>query len=138
MESAIKLGSALEILRKRYEKEYERFEDVTVFFDLTSRIHTYTDWGGFTESETYYLFYGKIFFYKRIGDITLSNYVKKDIKDLEKDLIDELRKIYVDDEFIVSKVSFPEYDSNNYNIDDEVDVTFEEIKNKKLVKKEVL
>ncbi len=138
MESTITLGSALEVLRKRYEKEYERFDDVLVSFDLKSRMHTYTDWGGFTESEIYYLFYAKITYFKKIKDLILSNSVVKDIDELENDLIDELKKIYDDEEFVVSNVSFPEYDNNNYELDDDVNIDFEEIKTKKLVKKEEL
>ena len=134
MYATITLRDALNILKEKYEKEYGNDKEVTVNYYLTSYTHTYTDWGGFTETEKYYVINAEIRFNKIFGSLVAHGCVKKNHKELNKDLTDELKNNYSDDTYNISSVCLPTFKSNKLNYyDEEVNIWITE-KRKKLVK----
>lgn len=137
MDANIKLKSALDILKRKYEKEYAKYTSVDVVFDLEYLTHTYTDWGGFTDTDEYYALYANIYLSKQIGDIVAEGCIKKDATNLKSDLINELRKVFFDDEYEIYSVDLPEYNTNKIDLDSDVSIWFNEKSkrlNKELVK----
>lgn len=136
VDGTIKLKSALELLKKRYEREYAtRYTDVVVSFDTEVHTQLSTDWGGFNEYDTYYEIYACIFFKKNIGGVVVEGCISKNASELAKDLLDELSKTLIDDEFELSSVNLPRFETKTIDLKDDVTIWFnDKEKNKKLVK----
>ncbi len=134
MDTTIKLKSALDILKKKYENDYANYKSVTVEFQQEKHLYTYTDWGGFTETERYYRMFAIISYTKQVGDLILEGDTKKDYDALTKDLTEELKKIYVDDEYEIAFARIPTYETENFNLNDDVTISFKKKKTKTLVK----
>ena len=134
MEGRIKLSAAIAILNKKYCEKYSEYSNVEVEFDAEKNSYTYTDWGGFTGTEYYYSLFANIKYERTIGSVTFSNYVKKDCSDLNKDLKEELTKLYESDGYTVTSITIPTYQNRKYNLNDDV-VIFVRKKSNKVLKK---
>ena len=132
MKGHIKLIEALIRLNNKY---CEKYDNANVEFGLEKHSYTYTDWGGFTETEYFYALYAIINYEKTIGSVTFSDYVKKDFRELNYDLIEELNKEYETKGYKVSSISLPTYRGKKYNEDDDVLIWVYKRKNKVLAKK---
>lgn len=131
----LNLQDAETILTKYYEKEYERFTDFEIQFDVEERCNTSRDWDG---SYDYYKtneICALIKLKRKIGDIVTSFEVKKDKAELTQDLLNELKKLYQDEEFDVSDLYFPTFKRNVINLKEKVSLYFKDKKNIKLEKR---
>ena len=133
-DAPISLKMVKKILEERYLEKYKHYENVSVKIEPVMRTHTYTDWG-FTSSDTYYVFKAKISFVKKVGILSMNGSFSKDFEELKNDLMDELKEMCEDDEYIISSVTFPDFENSSVNWDAEVKVNFDKKNNYELVKK---
>ncbi len=95
---------------------------------------SYSDWGGIVETEIYYGLNAVITYNKMIGSIVAKSTITRGESSLKEDLLDELQKVYSDEELVVSNVKLPRFSSDDgVNYDKEVDIYFKE-KGKRLKK----
>ena len=67
------------------------------------------------------------------GSLVTNGSVTKNCEEIKKDLIDELRKNYCNDEYEIKSLGLPSFKTNELNYEKEVEIWFGE-KSKKLVK----
>lgn len=133
MKATISLKEALDILEEKYKKEYDNGKEVKVKFYPAYYSYSYTDWGGFTEDYSCYVVNSEIKYIKLFGSLVANGSITKNCEEIKKDLIDELRKNYCNDEYEIKSLGLPSFKTNELNYEKEVEIWFGE-KSKKLVK----
>lgn len=132
--ATISLRSAVELLNKRYKRILGEKNNVKVKYKLEQYLSSYSDWGGIVETEIYYGLNAVITYNKMIGSIVAKSTITRGESSLKEDLLDELQKVYSDEELVVSNVKLPRFSSDDgVNYDKEVDIYFKE-KGKRLKK----
>ncbi len=125
---------AINILRKKYEREYKEFENVVIEFGKDESSYTWQDFELNVRKVTNYELYGLITYERKVNDLVISYEIKKDESELQKDLGDELREYYSTDDFEIKGVEIiPDYRSKDINYEKLVKVFINE-KSKKLIK----
>lgn len=135
IETKITIKDLLDIVKKYYKKKYEKYENVNVTFDTEHESRTSYDWGDW-EGTTYY-FYSlriKITFNKKIGNLVLKGETKISSRDVKNEVIDILNEEYKDDEFSVSSIIIPSFNSSEIDYDSKLWISFKS-KNKALKKR---
>ncbi len=135
MNATLSLKEALEVLKKRYEKEYSSYDSFSVDFCSKSYNTTSTDWGGDTTTYNYYALSADIRLGKKIGNVTVNYNITKTNYELKDDLLNELNELFKDDEYDISCLWLPLFDSDEVNLDKEVSFSLKKKKDKTLVKK---
>ena len=134
MYATITLREAINVLNKRYERILGSNRQVEVKYNLEQYMESYSDWGGFIETDVYYGVKATIKYNKNIGAVVARSTVTIGENSLNDDLEDELNKSYNDSDLVVDYVRLPRFSSNDgINYDKEVRIYFKE-KRKKLVK----
>ncbi len=128
----ISLKDAEGILTKHYEKEYENFTNFQINYSLQKRTESYTDWGGWSDTYTYYEIQADITFQNKIGEVVTTFEVTKSKKELTDDLTCGLRELYASEDFDISSVSLPTTEKDKLSLDAQVSIFFN--KGKKLEK----
>ena len=135
MSGTMNLQDALDILKRRYEREYCGFDNIYIDIKTEKCTGVSRDWGGFEDYYTYYAIYADISFEKRIGTITIKNQIRKTSEDLKDDLKEELSELFKDEEYSVFSIYLPSFKDYTINYDREVEIFFENKKEKSLNKK---
>ena len=105
-EAPISLKMVKKILEERYTQEYKPFGNVSVEICPRLRTYAYSDWD-YPRSYTYYDFEVEISFVKKVGILSMNGSFNKNYEELNNDLVEELRKLCKDDEYVISSVRFP-------------------------------
>ena len=133
-DAPISLKMVKKILEERYTQEYKYFGNVSVEICPIRRTYTYSDWD-YPRSYTYYYFEVEISFVKKVGILSMNGSFNKNYEELKNDLVEELRKLCKDDEYVITSVCFPNFENSEVNWDAEVKVNFDKKNNYELVKK---
>lgn len=128
--STISMSNVLKILKNRYKKEYENYNNLSIDIYLKDYYRSYTDEYGFNEEEKGYELCCEISYNKIINNIILNGMIRKEDDEIKSDLYEELRKIYDDDEYKVDYFRLPEFKSPNIDLDSSIIIYFERTKQK--------
>lgn len=127
------LYDALSILQKRYEREYSNYINVDVSYGKEFNYGSYSSW-----SDNYYIYYTlclNISFSKKVGDTIINYNIKKSKKELKSDLLDELKVLFSDDNYDISKIILPTCGIDKIDYNEEIKILFTEKSNNKVLKK---
>ena len=134
METYISLKDAFEILRKKYERDYMAYENVKVEYGKDDRSYTSHGWGGESCVCTYSELYGRITYERKVGELVIGYEIKKNYKELQQDLEQELKDYYSTDEITIESAKIdPDIYSKKINYEKKVKINVTE-KAKRLIK----
>lgn len=138
IKAEISLKDALEMLKKRYEKEYSNYNEVNVTFDTEEcTYNSCSEWDIGYETSTYYELRAKITFSKTIaGNIFVNYSLIKRYDEINSDLLEEFKNICDDDNYEVCDIYTNSFDRGPVlDESDRVEIRFKEKSKNKVLEK---